>query len=146
MTNERTIWKAIKDSIRDLPDRRNVIFCGMVHHDVLHLLVAQMDPILIGDVWVDGVSGLNVSYFHQGEWKEQYDGGHLDELRMAIHEAIVLPSPIALLRLMEWSRWMLVRKINPISVIYRHYKAYKKWLNAPVIEFTRDLVSQQTFK
>ena len=124
----KSLWRTLKDYVRSLPDRRSMIFCNMVHHDVLHLLVAQMESIQIGDVWVDGVSGLKVKHFHQTAWEPLYDGGTLDELRIAIHEAILLPSLVSILRLTEWSRWMLTRKINPASVIFNHYKAYKKWL------------------
>ena len=107
-----------------------MIFCNMVHHDVLHLLVAQMESIQIGDVWVDGVSGLKVKHFHQTAWEPLYDGGTLDELRIAIHEAILLPSLVSILRLTEWSRWMLTRKINPASVILITIKLTKNGFTA----------------
>jgi hypothetical protein len=128
-------WWSLKEKIKHLPwiiDPRTRMYNGDVHnlHDRLHLLIAQMDPVEICGHWVDGISGLNLEMFnHPPGFVAQYDGGKLDELRVAIHELIVIPSCFSILRYLEWCRWMVLHRINPIRVTYQHYSAYKKWLN-----------------
>jgi hypothetical protein len=128
-------WWRLKEKIKHLrwlTDPRTQIYDGHSHilHDRLHLLVAQMDPIQIGGYWVDGISGLNLEMFnHPPNFEAQYDGGKLDELRVAIHEVIVIPSGFSILRYLEWCRWMALNRINPIRVTCQHYRAYKMWLN-----------------
>jgi hypothetical protein len=123
------LWVGLKEKIKSLPDPRKRDCDGIALHDRLHLLVARMDPIEIGGYWVDGISGLNIDYFnHPPNFVPQYDG-ILDELRVAIHELIVIPSWISIFRYLEWVRYMLVSGINPVRTTYQHYRAYKKWLN-----------------
>jgi hypothetical protein len=123
------LWGCLKEKIKDLPDPRKRIIDGRILHDRLHVYIAQLPPIEIGDNWVDGVSGLNIDFFnHPPDFVPQYDGIY-DELRVAIHELMVIPSCFSILRYAEWFRIMIVSGINPIWVTYQHYLSYKNWLN-----------------
>lgn len=137
-------WRGLKEKVKKLPDPRKQKIDGLALHDRLHLLIAQMAPIEIGGHWVDGISGLNIDFFnHPPNFIPQYDGV-LDELRVAIHELIVIPSWISVVRYLEWCRIMLVSGINPVWVTYQHYWSYKNWLNQG--NYPNDLPKAQIFQ
>jgi hypothetical protein len=108
---------ALKDgkiiSVRDIP---------LSFHDLYHLEVAKLPRIQIGDDRVSGIHGINTSILHECPIVEEYDG-ILDEARVAFHEFIVKTSIYNTIKAIAWSVWLVLQGINPIAVIWRHYKS-----------------------
>jgi hypothetical protein len=89
------------------------------HHDCCHLEVSSLPALPMGRVMVTGIAGVCIPEFGNAHHTPEYDGQY-DECRVAIHQALVYPSPCGYLRLFKWYLWMMSRGINPISTVMVH--------------------------
>ena len=98
--------------------------CPLEYHDLYHLEVACLERILIGEHKVSGIHGLNLPMFHDSPIVVEY-GGLLDEVRVAFHEWLTLPSIFNTIKAISWMVWLVSQGINPIAVLIRHIKVLK---------------------
>ena len=95
-------------------------------HDRYHLEVAKLERIQIGQHQVSGIHGINSIILHETPIVEEYDG-IFDEIRVAFHEFIVKTSMYNTAKAIAWFGWLILRGINPVAVIWRHYKSLKAY-------------------
>ena len=91
------------------------------NHDLYHLEVSRLEKIQIGKCMVNGIDGINCPVFHDSPIIEAYDSS-LDEARVAFHEWLTRTSLINTVKAFLWINWLIFKGINPLAVIYRHYK------------------------
>jgi hypothetical protein len=96
------------------------------HHDLLHYEVSLLSPILLGSAMVSGIHGICLPFFPNRPPVSEYDG-LLDELRVALHEWLTMPSIYNTFKLFNWFIWMLQNSINPFAALWRHYLSLRQF-------------------
>ncbi len=96
------------------------------HHDLLHYEVSLLPRIFIGSVWVSGIHGICLPFFPVQPRASEYDG-LLDELRVALHEWLTMPSVYNTFKLCNWFIWMMQNSINPCAALWRHYRSLREF-------------------
>ena len=96
------------------------------YHDFYHLEVARLARIKIGKHQVSGIHGINSPVLHESHIIEEYDG-IFDEVRVAFHEFMMRTSVYNTFKATAWFGWLIFKGINPVAVIYRHYKTLKTY-------------------
>ncbi len=91
------------------------------NHDLYHLEVSCLERIQMGQHMVSGIHGINCPLFHDFPITEQYDSS-FDEARVAFHEWLTRTSLLNTIKVFLWINWLVFQGINPLAVIYRHYK------------------------
>lgn len=117
----KIIKRAVKRLLHDQNDC-NFIKVGdqyLSQHDQDHLAIAALPRIQMGAYMVSGIHGVNIPEFHAEPITEEYSG-YYDECRVGIHQLMVRPSVLAVLRYGHYFIWMLRKGINPIAVTTRH--------------------------
>jgi hypothetical protein len=108
------------------------------YHNLYHLELVHLDRILMGKDMVSGLHGFYSPMYHDEEIPAQYDGV-LDEARVAVHEAITRPSIYSTFKLLRWSLWFIRQGMNPIAILYRHWKSLQKYDTEQVLVNNSDL-------
>lgn len=106
------------------------------YHNLYHFEMSRLERILIGKDMVSGIHGFYSHMFHDAPIETEYDGV-LDEARLAIHECMRQPSLYNILKLINWSRWLLLQGINPFAVIFRHARSlwrFRQTSNQPLVD------------
>jgi hypothetical protein len=98
---------------------RQLVLC---EHDRDHIAVSLLAPVVICGYSVDGISGIDIPEFHDYPSTPLYPG-ELDEARVAIHQVMVRPSLLAVLRAGLWLVRIAKWGGNPIRVVADHYKS-----------------------
>lgn len=96
------------------------------YHNLYHLEISRLDRILMGKDMVSGLGGFYSSMYHDEELPPEYDGV-LDEARVAVHEAMTRPSIYSTLKLLRWCGWFIRQGMNPIAILYRHWKSLQRF-------------------
>ena len=96
------------------------------HHNLYHLEISYLDRILMGRDWVSGIHGFYSSMYHDVEIQAEYNG-FLDEARVAVHESLIHPSIYTFIKLLRWSLWFIRHGMNPIAIVYRHWKSLQRY-------------------
>ncbi len=96
------------------------------HHNLYHLEISYLDRILMGRDWVSGIHGFYSSMYHDVEIEAEYNG-FLDEARVAVHESLIHPSIYTFIKLLWWSLWFIRHGMNPIAIVYRHWKSLQSY-------------------
>ena len=94
----------------------------LCNHDIYHLEVSRLERIQMGKYLVSGIHGINSLIFHDSPITEEYNSS-LDEARVALHEWLTRTSLSNTFKTFFWIYWLISNGINPLAVIYRHYKA-----------------------
>lgn len=76
----------------------------------------------MGKHWVSGIHSTNFHLFHENPILEEYSG-LFDEARVAVHEWFTRPAYYNTVKIVFWSGWFLLQGINPIAVIWEHYRS-----------------------
>ncbi len=103
------------------------------YHNLYHLEISHLDRILMGKDLVSGLGGFYSPMYHDEEVPSEYDGV-LDEARVAVHEAITRPSIYSTIKLFRWSLWFLRQWMNPIAIIYRHWRSLQAFVPENVLD------------
>ena len=96
------------------------------HHNLYHHEIGYLDRILMGTDWVSGIHGFYSSMYHDVEIQAEYNG-FLDEARVAVHESLICPSIYTFIKLLWWSLWFIRQSMNPIAIVYRHWKSLQSY-------------------
>jgi hypothetical protein len=96
------------------------------YHNLYHLEISQLDRILMGKDMVSGLNGFYSPMYHDEEFEPEYDGV-LDEARVAVHEWWTRPGIYNTLKMIRWSLWFIFAGMNPIAILYRHWKSLQNF-------------------
>lgn len=108
-------------------------------HDAVHMFVAGLPEIIMGNHRVDGIGGISIPEFHGHEnHVPEYDG-MLDEARIGFEHFCQDRSPINCLRAIYYAGYLASQGINPVKCFTDHLESRKELSTlAPIIEENPD--------